>query len=108
MQKPDDDQRAAPAAEVSLSPTRLRFRRFRRIRRGYYSFLLICFAYFLSFFANFLINNRAVLVKYNGEYYVPVLSFYEATTFGQTEVDGERQYGEANYRALQRQFAAAD
>ena len=40
----------APVVERSESLFRKRLRKFRRLRRGYYSFLLIVGAYALSFF----------------------------------------------------------
>jgi microcin C transport system permease protein len=81
---------------------RRRLRKFRRIRRGYYSFLLIVVAYAISFFLPLLLNNTALVVRYNGELYFPMLRYYPASTFGQTA------FGEPDYRALRDELAQAD
>jgi microcin C transport system permease protein len=78
-----------------------RFRKFRRIRRGYWSFLLIAAAYALSFVLPLLASSTALLVRYQGEYYFPPLSFYPPATFGQDAI------GETDYRALETTFEQA-
>jgi microcin C transport system permease protein len=89
----------APVVERSESLFRKRLRKFRRLRRGYYSFLLIAATYGLSFFLPLIANNVAVVVHYQGQYYFPVARFHAATEFGQQAI------GEPDYRALQQQFA---
>lgn len=91
----------AKSAYVSESLLCKRVRRFRSIKRGYYSFVIILSLYIISFFAPLLINYRALVVKYEGRLYFPVFKFYQGKTFGQDV------YGEANYRALKEQFKAA-
>jgi len=81
---------------------RRRFGKFRRIKRGYWSFLLITGAYVISFVLPYLMNNSAFVVRYNGEFYFPGLQFYPASTFRQ------EAFGETDYRALKAQFAEAD
>ncbi|MFA5479971.1 MAG: ABC transporter permease subunit [Candidatus Muiribacteriota bacterium] len=49
-----------------------RIKKFTRIKRGYYAFLFIVGLYLLSFFAEFLINGNALMVKYDGNYYFPI------------------------------------
>lgn len=88
------------AAAKPESIFRRRFRKFRRIKRGYWSFLLITGAYLLSFTLPYLMNSTAFLVRYEGEFYVPALRFYPASTFGQ------EAFGETDYRALKQQFEA--
>ena len=85
----------------SESLFRRRFRKFRRIRRGYWSFLFITTAYVLSFSLPYMMNSTAFLVRYEGHYYVPAMRFYPPSTFGQST------FGETDYRALKAQFAAA-
>ena len=58
-------------AKKSVSPLRMRLRRFRRLKRGYYSFVILFGAYLLSFLLPFLMSNRAIVVKYDGRYYFP-------------------------------------
>jgi microcin C transport system permease protein len=94
---PSNPLEAAPlGSPVSLF--RKRVRKFRRIRRGYYSFLLILGAYLLSFILPMLINDKALVVSYKGEWYFPLRTFYPASTFDQAA------FGEANYRQLKQTF----
>ncbi len=79
---------------------RKRVRKFRRIKRGYYSFLIITIAYLFSFFLPLVLTNQAYAVKYHGNYYFPMLKYHAASAFGMTA------YGEPDYRELKKQFAA--
>ena len=83
----------------SESPFRKRIRKFRRLKRGYYSFLIIATAYAISFLLPFLMSGTPLAVRYNGQYFFPMFRFYSVTEFG---VEG---FGEPDYRALKRQFA---
>ena len=95
------DLATGAAAPRSESIFRRRFRKFRRIKRGYWSFLFITGAYLLSFTLPYVMNSTAFLVRHEGRFYVPALTFYPASTFGQ------EAFGETDYRALQAQFEAA-
>jgi microcin C transport system permease protein len=64
--------------------TKRRFARFRRIKRGYYSFVILVVAMVLSIFAPYLAESRALVVWYNGRPYFPTFEFYEMSEFGQT------------------------
>ena len=77
-----------------------RLRKFRRIKRGYYAFLLIALAYVLSFFLPLVMTSDAYMVKYDGRYYFPFVSYHAASEFGLTS------YGEPDYRELKKQFDA--
>ena len=72
------------SAPVSL--VRRRMGKFRRLRRGYYSFLLITGGYLLSFFLPLIANNVPLAVKYRGEYFFPLLTYHAAPEFGQNEI----------------------
>ena len=85
----------------SKSIFRRRLQKFRRIRRGFLSFLLITITYLISFFLPFLASNTALVVKYQGSYYFPMWSYYPAATFGQAA------FGEPDYRALNEELARA-
>ncbi len=85
---------APAAAPRSESVFRRRLRRFRHLKRGYYSFLIIASLYLLSFLNPFLINNRAIMVRHAGKLYFPTFKYYDASTFGQAGL------GEARYRDL--------
>jgi len=75
-----------------------RVQKFRRIKRGYYSFVLLVTAYVISFFLPLLINNKALIVSYDGKWFYPVAGYYSADTFGLSTV------GEPNYRELKQTF----
>lgn len=71
-------------ALIKLDPlTRRRFERFRRIKRGYYSFLILATAMVLSVFAPYLAESRALLVWHDGRLYFPTFEYYPMSTFGQ-------------------------
>lgn len=80
-----------------------RIRRFRRIKRGYYSLLILAALTFISLFSNFIANSRAIIVRYEGRFYFPTYKFYSQAVFGQKD-----KYGfddtEADYRAMKEQF----
>jgi microcin C transport system permease protein len=106
----------APAVRKSESVFQKRVKNFKKIKRAYYSLILIGVLYFISFFAPVLVNNKALIVHYNGSNYFPALgdlfggiipvSYHESTFFGQSEVFGKPRHGEAHYRELQKTFAA--
>ena len=85
---------------LNLNPLTLKkIKRFKEIKRGYWSFLILLCLLVLSLMAELLINSKALVVKYNGEYSFPVLSGVRlATDFGQAAA------GEADYRQLQKAF----
>ena len=89
---------------LNLTPqTRKKLRRFRQIKRGYYSFLILVGLSALLACGELLINSRALVVSYQGELYFPTYGdFHPGTDFGL-----DYQY-ETNYRELQTRFAAAD
>src|SRR5215471_10974672 len=84
----------------SDSILRKRIRKFKTLKRGYYSFLLLVAAYITSFFLPFLINSKALIVRYQGHFYSPVMKFYPASQFGIEAI------GEPNYRELKQKFKA--
>jgi microcin C transport system permease protein len=64
------------------SPTRRAWARFRRNRLGYWSLLIFCVVVLLSLVAEMISNDRPLLVRYQGQFYVPVLQDHAETTFG--------------------------
>ncbi|MDE1569979.1 ABC transporter permease [Aquabacter sediminis] len=77
-------QTAVPNSEKRwLSPlNQRRVRNFRANRRGWWSFVLFTILFVLSLFAEFIANDRPILVSYEGAYYFPVVKAYPETTFG--------------------------
>ncbi len=87
-----------------LTPETLKkLSRFREIKRGYYSLLILGFLFLLFVVGELLINNRALIVSYEGELYFPTYGeFHPGTDFGQSYTY------ETNYRDLKDAFAEAD
>jgi microcin C transport system permease protein len=78
---------------MRLSPqARMQFRRFRSLRRGYGSFLMLVLLSVLALFAELVVSNRALLVSYNGHLYVPVYgAIHPGRDFG-LDYDYETDY----------------
>ena len=67
-----------------------RWRNFRRNRRAFWSMWLFAALFLGTLPAELVCNDRPLLVRYDGAFYVPVLRLYPETTFGgvfQTEAD---------------------
>lgn len=67
-----------------------RFSIFCANKRGFWSLIILSLLFFLSLFAEFVANDKPIILKYHNEYYFPVWRFYPETTFGgdfQTETD---------------------
>lgn len=105
-----DADGVAPLASKPLSIGQKRWRRFKSMKRGYYSFIILIILYGLSFLLPLFVNNKALIVSYNDGMYFPALldvipgatSFYPGTKFGQTD-----NTGPARYRLLDEQFAVS-
>ncbi len=68
---------------MALSPlNQRRWRNFRANGRAFWSLIIFILMFGLSLFAEFLANDKPILVRYQGELYAPVLKFYPETTFG--------------------------
>jgi microcin C transport system permease protein len=65
--------------------TRARFRRFRAMRRAWWSLLVLTTAFVLSLGSELISNDRPLLVGYQGKIHVPVFKFYPGTAFGLTQ-----------------------
>jgi microcin C transport system permease protein len=66
-----------------LSPaTRRRLALFRSNKRGYWSLWIFLVIFGISLFAEFVANDRPLLVRYKGELYFPVFVNYPETAFG--------------------------
>ncbi|HDR05464.1 MAG TPA: ABC transporter permease subunit [Candidatus Marinimicrobia bacterium] len=95
--------------EISLSIYHKRWLKFKTLKRGYYSFLILLWLYIISFFLPVLVNNKALVVKYESNWYFPAVrdflpfmsSYYPGSQFGQ-DVPGE-----ANYRALKTEWKSS-
>ena len=82
----------APAGSMwKLSDlNRRRLSSFRRNRRGYWSMWIFLALFLLALPAEFIANEKPLLVRYAGEWYLPVLFSYPERSFGgdfETEAD---------------------
>ncbi|MFL9499614.1 ABC transporter permease [Rhodopseudomonas palustris] len=68
---------------LSLSPlNKRRWQNFKANRRGYWSFWIFLVLFGISLFAEFIANDRPLLIKLDGHYYFPAVVTYSETTFG--------------------------
>jgi len=66
----------------SLSPSQRVWQRFRQDRRGCISLLIFSVLFVISLFAEFISNDRPLLVRYNGQWMVPITHDYSEKVFG--------------------------
>jgi microcin C transport system permease protein len=68
---------------MALSPlNQRRWRNFKRNRRAYWSLWIFAVLFGISLFAEFVANDKPILVRYQGEFYTPIFNFYPETAFG--------------------------
>ncbi len=61
---------------------RRRWQNFKANKRGYWSLWIFMVLFVLSLFAEFIANDKPILVHYDGAYYTPIFNFYPETAFG--------------------------
>ena len=58
-----------------LNPlTARKLKRFQSIKRGYWSFIMLALALVISLFGELLVNDQALGVRYNGNWYFPAVA----------------------------------
>jgi microcin C transport system permease protein len=62
--------------------TQERLRKFKGMRRAWWSLLLLGGAFFVSLFSEFIANDKPLYLRYQGRAYFPVVKFYPGTDFG--------------------------
>lgn len=68
---------------MALSPlNQRRWRNFRANKRAFWSLVLFSILFGLSLFAEVLANDKPLLVRHDGGFYLPILTFYPETAFG--------------------------
>lgn len=88
-----------------------RVKSFKKIKRAYYSLVVLGILYLISFLNPLLVNDKALMVQHEGQYFFPAFSnlvenitpsprYYEAAEFG---AEGS---GAPNYRNLKKQYQA--
>ncbi|MBT8045224.1 MAG: hypothetical protein KJO79_09765, partial [Verrucomicrobiae bacterium] len=87
--------------DIEWKPMTVRkFQRFRSMRRGYVSFLILIFLVILAMLDQTLVGKRALIVKYEGNYYFPAFSQkqYPGKDFGLPD------NSETDYRVLDQKW----
>ena len=75
--------------------TQRRIANFKANRRGYVSFIVFCVLFGISLFAEFIANDKPLLVSFDGDLLVPVFKEYPETRFGgdfPTEADYQDEF----------------
>lgn len=66
-----------------LSPlNQRRWRNFRANKRAFWSLVIFAALYLTSLFAEFIANDRPIMLNYRGDHYFPIFQFYPETAFG--------------------------
>lgn len=82
MSVTDGTQAQAMNRRQLLSPlNKRRWSNFKANKRGYWSLWIFCVLFGLSLFAEFLANDKPVLISFKGELYAPVFYDYPEETF---------------------------
>ncbi len=84
---------------MNLSPiSRRRLRIFRQHRRGFVCFWIFLAVFALSLCAEFIANDRPLVIRYDGHWYFPVLDNIPETTFGADFLPVEADYTDPDVR----------
>ena len=84
----------------ALSPlNKRRWKNFKRNRRAYWSLWIFLFLFGASLFAEFLANDKPIMVSYRGEIRMPIFSFYSEQDYG-GDFPTEAEYKDIEVRCL--------
>ncbi|MEL6585396.1 MAG: ABC transporter permease [Pseudomonadota bacterium] len=85
---------------MRLSPlNQRRWRNFKRNGRAYWSMWIFAVLFVLSLFAEFIANDKPILVSYRGDLHMPIFNFYPETAFG-GDFQTEAVYRDAEVQCL--------
>ena len=83
------------SSNISESILQKRIKRFKSMKRGYYSLIILIIFYFISLLGPLWMNNKPLIIKYDNNYYFPAIMdfidfipgvnypLYESKTFNQ-------------------------
>ena len=77
------------------SLNRRRLANFKANRRGYIALWVFCILFFISLFAEFIANDKPLVIFFDGNFFFPIFKFYPETRFGgefETEADYRDDY----------------
>ena len=81
---------------MNVSPLTIRrLKNFKANKRGLYSALIFSFLFLISIFAEFIANDKPILVVFNGQIHLPVFEKISETYYGgefETEADYKDPY----------------
>lgn len=72
---------------------RRRIENFKANRRGYWSLWIFLFLFVLSLVAEIIANDKPILIRYDGEFFVPIAVSYPETAFG-GDFETEAEYSD--------------
>lgn len=78
--------------------TQKRLARFRSLKRAYWSLWILAGLYLCALLANFLSNDKPLLVKFEGDYYFPIFSYYPDDVFTASGLSTRPDYKEISQR----------
>lgn len=76
-----------------------RIENFKANRRGYWSLWVFIAVFFVTLFAEFLANDKPLLVRYDGAFHMPVFVAYPETAFG-GDFETEAEYADPEVQEL--------
>ncbi|WP_241523955.1 ABC transporter permease [Oceaniglobus indicus] len=83
-----------------LSPlNQRRWRNFKKNRRALWSLWIFAVIFTLSLFAEFIANDKPILVQYRGDWYAPIFNFHSEEEFG-GDFRTEAVYGDIEVKCL--------
>lgn len=77
-----DSTNSTNPSALSISPVRRAWLRFKHNRLGFWSLIIFCALTLLSLGAEFISNDKPLIARYNGQWFVPIISNVPETTFG--------------------------
>jgi len=88
---------------MRISPlNQRRWQNFKANRRGFWSLWIFLVLFVLSLGAEFIANDKPILVRFEGEFYVPIFKEYPETVFGGF-LETETEYKDPEVRELIRE-----
>ena len=61
---------------------RQRWKKFKANKRGFYAFIVFCVVLVVTSMADFIANDKPIIVRYDGSWYFPIFRQYPETVFG--------------------------
>ena len=93
---------------MAMSPiNQRRWQNFRANKRAYWSLILFSILFGLSLCAEFIANDKPILVNYRGDYRMPIFSFYSEQSYG-GDFATEAVYRDPEVQCLIRSGGLAD